>query len=306
MAGGRGDPGDLRRLVLKVTVEISQDQADVILVCEGEEPAALAAQFCARHGLREAFLGPLARHIQESLDKVARGEVVACDELAESPCDDLPGRRAPPGARRRRRRRARAGRAAPGGRARQAVAPRRLAPAGEPGGIHGRLYDEAAQRELKMRHLQSHYAGLKQQEEDREMTFSPNLEASQRRCPGSSRSVRDPEGLGAKMKLEMMRAEAEHEKLAQESLMFKPQLFSRLEAVASGREASSPGRSVSAGSVTVYDDRPRPSPSQADRPAGRDCATPSRARRLDSARSARSEELLARGEAWTPIADPPQ
>jgi len=67
----RPQPHDSRRVILKVTVEVSTDTSDTILVREGDVPQTLAEQFCARHGLQANLVDPLTAHIRENLKRVA-------------------------------------------------------------------------------------------------------------------------------------------------------------------------------------------------------------------------------------------
>lgn len=56
-----------RLVVLKVTVEVSADKSDVILVREGDCPRSLAADFCQKHRLQPSLVAPLANHIRNNL-----------------------------------------------------------------------------------------------------------------------------------------------------------------------------------------------------------------------------------------------
>lgn len=59
------------RIILKVTVEVSEDASDTILVREGDDAQTLAKRFCSQHDLQENLVAPLTAHIQENLKKVA-------------------------------------------------------------------------------------------------------------------------------------------------------------------------------------------------------------------------------------------
>eukprot|EP00927_Polykrikos_kofoidii_P026885 TRINITY_DN23865_c0_g2_i1.p1 TRINITY_DN23865_c0_g2~~TRINITY_DN23865_c0_g2_i1.p1 ORF type:complete len:786 (-),score=111.01 TRINITY_DN23865_c0_g2_i1:277-2634(-) len=79
---------DSRRVVLKVTVEVSSDASDTIHVREGDSPQKLAEQFCLRHGLQDNLIGPLTAHIRENLRKVGHHEVPE-HEHSELPSDTV-------------------------------------------------------------------------------------------------------------------------------------------------------------------------------------------------------------------------
>lgn len=72
---------DTRPVVLKVTVEVSVDKSDTILIREGDDPEQLAAELCERHRLQPALVAPLAQHIRENLVQAvgveAASEVIA-------------------------------------------------------------------------------------------------------------------------------------------------------------------------------------------------------------------------------------
>jgi len=65
-----GQEVEARRLVLKVTVEVSADSNDTIFVYEGDQSRDLAIDFCRRHALQDNLVGPLTAHITENLKKV--------------------------------------------------------------------------------------------------------------------------------------------------------------------------------------------------------------------------------------------
>lgn len=71
MAGGGTQPGggDGRRIILRVSVELSADLHKLIIVHEGDEPRQLALEFISKHGLSETLAGPLTDHIRKNLDQ---------------------------------------------------------------------------------------------------------------------------------------------------------------------------------------------------------------------------------------------
>eukprot|EP00443_Scrippsiella_acuminata_P107461 CAMPEP_0115576144 /NCGR_PEP_ID=MMETSP0272-20121206/2405_1 /TAXON_ID=71861 /ORGANISM="Scrippsiella trochoidea, Strain CCMP3099" /LENGTH=818 /DNA_ID=CAMNT_0003010915 /DNA_START=12 /DNA_END=2465 /DNA_ORIENTATION=+ len=62
---------DVGRVVLKVTVEVTADRSETILVREGDFPEVLAEEFCRRHGLQLSLVTPLSAHIQANMDASA-------------------------------------------------------------------------------------------------------------------------------------------------------------------------------------------------------------------------------------------
>jgi len=62
------------RVLLKVTVEVSEDRSETIIVCEGDDPHELSKRFCKCHGLDTLqFVEPLELHIRENLSRAVRG-----------------------------------------------------------------------------------------------------------------------------------------------------------------------------------------------------------------------------------------
>lgn len=105
----------------------------------------------------------------------------------------------------------------------------------EMGSLGDRLHRDAAQRQLKIESLRTKREELKRQEEKREATFYPAIEASQRRCPGSSRVPHDPEDRKTKMKIEGLREMKE--KKALDGCTFKPEVDHRSQALMTQRTA---------------------------------------------------------------------
>jgi len=66
--GSNSAESDDRRAVLKVTVEVSENSSDTILVHEGDA-AEDPKQFCSKHGLQADLIGPLTAYILENLRK---------------------------------------------------------------------------------------------------------------------------------------------------------------------------------------------------------------------------------------------
>jgi len=75
----------------------------------------------------------------------------------------------------------------------------------ECGVLGSRLYRDAAQRQLKLQHMQAQQALQQRQEEEQAATFHPAIGASQRSCSGVGRSMRDPDGRTTKTKIERLR-----------------------------------------------------------------------------------------------------
>lgn len=93
------------------------------------------------------------------------------------------------------------------------------------GGLGVRLYNDAAQRQLKIKHLQAQQEYERRLQEDQETTFKPAIEASQRFCQGTSKSVQDPEGLKKRMKMERLRDMRDQAEV--EGCTFKPEIDRR-------------------------------------------------------------------------------
>jgi len=98
-----------------------------------------------------------------------------------------------------------------------------------------RLYNDAAKRALKMRHLQEMQEEERRLQEQQETTFKPAIEVSQRRCQGTSRSLQDPEGLKKRMKMERLRNMQEKAEL--DGCTFKPEIDQKSEELISQRLA---------------------------------------------------------------------
>eukprot|EP00451_Oxyrrhis_marina_P027258 CAMPEP_0204356344 /NCGR_PEP_ID=MMETSP0469-20131031/34867_1 /ASSEMBLY_ACC=CAM_ASM_000384 /TAXON_ID=2969 /ORGANISM="Oxyrrhis marina" /LENGTH=669 /DNA_ID=CAMNT_0051343793 /DNA_START=25 /DNA_END=2037 /DNA_ORIENTATION=+ len=58
------------KVVLKVTVEVTDDHSETILVREGDTSRQLAIDFCKKHSVNIAFVDPLSAHIQSNLDRI--------------------------------------------------------------------------------------------------------------------------------------------------------------------------------------------------------------------------------------------
>lgn len=198
---------DERRVVLKVTVEVSDDASDAILVREGDTAPALAERFCRKHGLRECLVAPLTAHIERNLQKAKFME-----RLRTVPT--------PLGLAERGRCRSSSG----SGGGRSGGAAHGTGPSRE-GDISERLYRDAAERESKKKVLQTKYAEMRRQVEDHELTFSPAIGASQRTCHGFGRTKQDPHGLKTKKKIEDMRELKERTEL--HGCTFKPEVDQR-------------------------------------------------------------------------------
>ncbi len=65
-----------RITLLVTTVDIGEGRAGRIEVCLGDDPIDVATAFCARHGLPEAIVLPLAQHLEENL---AENEAAAAE-----------------------------------------------------------------------------------------------------------------------------------------------------------------------------------------------------------------------------------
>jgi len=206
-----------RRVVLKVTVEVSDDASDMILVREGDAATDLAECFCEKHGLRECLVAPLTAHIERNLQKAKLMERL---RTVATPLN-LAGQA--------RIRSLSASSGSRNGGILHATAPSRE------GDISERLYRDAAQRESKKKNLQTKYAQMRRQVEDHELTFSPAIEASQRTCQGFGRTKQDPHGLKTKKKIEDMRELREKTEL--HGCTFKPEVDQRSEALMNQRIA---------------------------------------------------------------------
>ncbi|CAE7540292.1 ypt2 [Symbiodinium natans] len=106
---------------------------------------------------------------------------------------------------------------------------------GDTAALGERLYNDAAKRALKMRHLQEMQEEERRLQEQQEATFRPAIEASQRRCQGTSRSLQDPEGLKKRMKMERLRNMQEKAEL--DGCTFKPEIDQKSEELISQRLA---------------------------------------------------------------------
>eukprot|EP00931_Biecheleriopsis_adriatica_P036402 TRINITY_DN20974_c0_g1_i1.p1 TRINITY_DN20974_c0_g1~~TRINITY_DN20974_c0_g1_i1.p1 ORF type:complete len:831 (+),score=136.97 TRINITY_DN20974_c0_g1_i1:56-2548(+) len=102
-------------------------------------------------------------------------------------------------------------------------------------GLGERLYRDAAQRQLKIRHLQAQQEEQRRLEEEREATFKPAIEASQRHCQGTSKSLQDPEGLKRRMKIERLKNMQDKAEL--DGCTFKPEIDQKSEELISQRLA---------------------------------------------------------------------
>jgi hypothetical protein len=65
-----------RITLLVTTVDIGEGRAGRIEVCLGDDSIDVATAFCARHGLPEAIVLPLAQHLEENL---AENEAAAAE-----------------------------------------------------------------------------------------------------------------------------------------------------------------------------------------------------------------------------------
>mmetsp|Transcript_67278 Transcript_67278/g.161270 ORF Transcript_67278/g.161270 Transcript_67278/m.161270 type:complete len:530 (+) Transcript_67278:86-1675(+) len=69
-------------VLLKVTVEVSEDRSETIIVCEGDDPHELAERFCICHGLDAGqFVEPLELHIRENLERAVNGPGLPHEQL---------------------------------------------------------------------------------------------------------------------------------------------------------------------------------------------------------------------------------
>jgi len=103
------------------------------------------------------------------------------------------------------------------------------------GTLGERLYRDAAQRQLKIRSLQAQQEEERRLQEEQEATFKPAIQASQRSCQGTPRSLQDPEGLKRRMKIE--RLKNMQEKAEMDGCTFKPEIDQRSEELISQRLA---------------------------------------------------------------------
>lgn len=55
-------------LLLVTTVELGGGRTGTVEVRAGDDPADIARAFCARHGLPDTVVAPLALHLKENLD----------------------------------------------------------------------------------------------------------------------------------------------------------------------------------------------------------------------------------------------
>lgn len=99
--------------------------------------------------------------------------------------------------------------------------------------ICDRLHREAELRTTRLQRLQLQHAERQRQEEDREATFCPEINASQRKCRGVARARQDPEGLAIKNKIERLRDQ--HERAMLRDCTFQPQVDQKSEAIMSER-----------------------------------------------------------------------
>ena len=92
----------------------------------------------------------------------------------------------------------------------------------EPG---DRLYRDAERRQAKLEQLQAEQERRQQEEESQVATFRPDIHQAQRRCQGIGKSMRDPEGLKTKTKIENLR----HIRSASEldGCTFRPEIDAR-------------------------------------------------------------------------------
>lgn len=73
-AYGAGSPGiDSRPTLLVTTVDIGEGRQGRVEVRAGDDPIDVARAFCARHGLPEAIVLPLAQHLEDNLAESAAG-----------------------------------------------------------------------------------------------------------------------------------------------------------------------------------------------------------------------------------------
>ncbi|CAJ1360632.1 unnamed protein product [Effrenium voratum] len=301
------------RLILKVTVEVADNQHATIYVHEGEEAHDLAIQFCLDHDLPDSLVEPLTshilenlRHVQPELEKAElprkpslRQDCWYCGNSVPNDaqfCRRCGNRRAPANgagganaaASAPQSVRSRSNESTPkrfgtlsqraGGGGASADSPRfvqlfqdsvhrkfrmqrlkqqvekdeeqrlrtsvKVAPgtvrytAWRPDGqaaLGERLYNDAAKRALKLRHLQEVREELRRQQEEQEATFKPAIEVSQRRWQGTARSMADPEGLKKRMKMDRLRHMQEKAEL--NGCTFKPEIDQKSDEMISQRIA---------------------------------------------------------------------
>ena len=63
------------REILQITIELGDQETDVIKVHENDEPADLAAEFCKRHGLDAKNLEILTNLIEQNIDLLIESEI---------------------------------------------------------------------------------------------------------------------------------------------------------------------------------------------------------------------------------------
>merc|ERR1711957_11659 len=103
------------------------------------------------------------------------------------------------------------------------------------GHLGERLYQDAVQRELKLKHMQAQQEESLRHAEEQEATFHPTILASQRRCQAVGRSLQDPNGERTKKKIHTMRLLKEKQALT--GCTFKPEIDQNSEALMSQRLA---------------------------------------------------------------------
>ncbi|CAK0845566.1 unnamed protein product [Prorocentrum cordatum] len=148
--------------------------------------------------------GGWSAEAEESAERRSRLEA-----LAQQVKRDLEGQRQPPG-----------------GGARHFAPGRRRGSAGS-GCAGERLYQDAARRQLRRQCLQAQQEEERLAGEQQEATFHPAISASQRRCPGVSRSRLDPSGSGTRSKLESMRKARDESEVS--GCTFRPEVDHRSE-----------------------------------------------------------------------------
>lgn len=72
--GVESDGAEPRPALLVTTVDIGGGAAARVEVRQGDDPADVARAFCARHGLPEAIVMPLAQHLEENLAETGTGQ----------------------------------------------------------------------------------------------------------------------------------------------------------------------------------------------------------------------------------------
>lgn len=80
---------DGRPTLLVTTVDIGEGRQGRVEVRAGDDPVDVARAFCARHGLPEAIVLPLAQHLEDNLAESLAG---AGDEYSEEEVDEVGGR----------------------------------------------------------------------------------------------------------------------------------------------------------------------------------------------------------------------